>query len=129
MSNEITDRTLFKAAIAVFVVVLAGYIATLSPTVTFWDAGEFLAAAKILGVPHPPGTPMFVMLANVWGTWFPLGGFAYRVNFMSGIFSAAAASLMFLVVANALRSRRKSDPDAADPVFVVGGAAAAARPF
>jgi hypothetical protein len=126
MSNEITDRTLFRAAIAVFVVVLVGYIATLSPTVTFWDAGEFLAAAKILGVPHPPGTPAFVMLANVWGTWFPLGGFAYRVNFMSAIFSAAAASFMFLVVANALRSRRKSDPAAADPVFVVGGAAAAA---
>ncbi len=119
-------RTLFRPAMVVFVVVLAGYVWTLSPTVTFWDAGEFLAAAKILGVPHPPGTPAFVMLANVWGTWFPLGSFAYRVNFMSAVFSAAAASLMFLVVANALRRRWTTDADATNPVFVIGGAAAAA---
>jgi hypothetical protein len=125
-TTSVTDQTLFRSAIVVFVVVWIGYVWTLSPTVTFWDAGEFLAAAKILGVPHPPGTPAFVMLANVWGTWFPFGGFAYRVNFMSAVFSAAAASFMFLVVANALRRHAKSDADAADPVFVVGGAVAAA---
>ena len=119
-------RALFRPAMVVFVVVLAGYVWTLSPTLTFWDAGEFLAAAKILGVPHPPGTPAFVMLANVWGTWFPLGSFAYRVNFMSALFSAAAASFMFLVVANALRRRWTTDADATNPVFVIGGAAAAA---
>ena len=129
MSNESKTTRLNKdnkAAMVVFVVVLAGYVWTLSPTVTFWDAGEFLAAAKILGVPHPPGTPAFVMIANVWGTWFPLGSFAYRVNFMSAVFSAAAASFMFLVVANALRRRWTTDADATNPVFVIGGAAAAA---
>ncbi len=119
------DRLMFRTAIGVSVVILIGYVWTLSPTVTFWDAGEFLAAAKILGVPHPPGTPAFVLMANVWGSWFPVGNFAYRVNFMSAVFSAAASSLMFLVVANALRRRWKTDSDAANPVFVLGGAASA----
>ncbi len=119
------DRLMFRTAIGVSVVILIGYVWTLSPTVTFWDAGEFLAAAKILGVPHPPGTPAFVLMANVWGSWFPVGNFAYRVNFMSAVFSAAASSLMFLVVASALRRRWKTDSDAANPVFVLGGAASA----
>ncbi|MCH7716124.1 MAG: DUF2723 domain-containing protein [Gemmatimonadetes bacterium] len=116
----------YRAALVVFFVVLAGYVWTLAPTVTFWDAGEFLAASKILGVPHPPGTPAYVMMTNVWGTWFPFGSFAYRVNLLTALFSATAAAFMFLVVQHALRRPGSDDADANDPVFVLGGAAAAA---
>ncbi len=63
----------FAWALAVFVAVLAGYVATLAPTVTFWDAGEYLAASKVLGVPHPPGSPAWVFLSHAWATFFPFG--------------------------------------------------------
>lgn len=70
---------------------------TLAPTVTLWDAGEFITAAHVLGIPHPPGTPLFVMLGNVWGKVVAFGGYAWRLNLMSAMFSAAGAGCLFLV--------------------------------
>ena len=52
-------------ALAVFLVPLAVYIKTLSPTVVFWDVGEFCAAAFSLQVPHPPGAPRFFLFARI----------------------------------------------------------------
>ncbi len=125
-SDPTSGRTPKRAAIVVFFVVFAGYVWTLAPAVTFWDAGEFLAAAKILGIPHPPGTPVFVFLANVWAKLVPIGEFALRVNLMTAVFSSATAALMFLVVFHGLRGVAQTERDVADPVFVYGGAGAAA---
>ena len=61
---------------------------------TFWDAGEFIAAARTLGIPHPPGTPLFVLIAHVWALLVPVGEYAYRTNLLSACCSAAAAALL-----------------------------------
>ncbi|NIM50173.1 MAG: DUF2723 domain-containing protein [Gemmatimonadales bacterium] len=124
-----SSRPPYRAALGVFAVVLAGYLWTLAPTVTFWDAGEFIATAKILGIPHPPGTPLFVLMCNVWGSLVPIGEFAYRTNLMTAIFSAAAAALLFLLVVQALRgwaARGETGDGNVDTVFTVGGGVAAA---
>jgi hypothetical protein len=93
----------YRAAGAVALAVLAGYVLTLAPTVTFWDAGEFIAASRTLGIPHPPGTPLFVMIAHVWGLLAPVGEYAARTNLLSALFSAAGAGGFFLVVHESLR--------------------------
>jgi hypothetical protein len=122
------DQPPYLAALGVFAVVLAGYVLTLAPTVTFWDAGEFIATARILGIPHPPGTPLFVLLGNVFGTLVPIGEFAWRTNLMTAVFSAGAAACLFLVVVQALRGWRREGGRAGgreDALYVFGGAVAA----
>ena len=91
-------RPPYRAALAVSLVVLLGYLVSLAPSVTFWDAGEFVASMKILGIPHPPGTPLFVMMGHVWGMIFPVGEFAFRTNLLSALCSSAGAGCWFLVL-------------------------------
>jgi hypothetical protein len=98
--------------------VLIGYVITLAPTVTLWDAGEFITAAKVLGVPHPPGTPLFVLLGNVWAGIVRVGGYAWRLNLMSACFSAAGAGCLFLVAHRLLAGEARW--------LRIGGGAAAA---
>src|SRR6185437_12851012 len=84
-------------ALGVVVGTLVLYILTLAPTTQFWDTSEYIAAAKVLGIPHPPGNPLFTMMAHVWG-FFPLmAGYAARINLFAGVTSAVAAGCWFLV--------------------------------
>lgn len=50
---------------AVFLVAAYTYIATIEPTASFWDCGEFIATAYKLEVGHPPGAPLFMILAGM----------------------------------------------------------------
>lgn len=119
--RPVERRTALRWACGVFIVVLAGYAWTLAPTVTFWDAGEFLAASRVLGVPHPPGTPVWIFLSHAWATLVPIGSYAFRVNLMTAVFSAAAAALLFLVVHAALSRAGGKDGG----LWASGGAAVA----
>ena len=56
------------AMIATVAVLLPLYLATAAPDLTFWDASEFMTAAHTFGIPHPPGTPLWVAAARVTGT-------------------------------------------------------------
>jgi hypothetical protein len=77
------------------------YIATLAPSVTFWDAGEFIAAARVLGIPHPPGTPLFVVMLNAWARAFSFLPFAQATNLFSAVCTAAALALAAWWIARA----------------------------
>src|SRR5204863_457208 len=80
--------------------------------------GDQIIAAKVLGIPHPPGTPLFVLLGNVWGGVVRLGSYAWRLNLMSACFSAAGAGCLFLVAQRLLAGEVRW--------LRTGGAAAAA---
>jgi len=122
-----SERPPYGAALLVTLVVLAGYVISLAPTVTFWDAGEFIASTRILGIPHPPGTPLFVLMGHVWATLLPIGAWAYRTNLMSASFSAVGAGAWFLVVHESLQGGKAAGRQGGkDWVRLLGAGAAAA---
>src|SRR6185437_10052366 len=90
------------AALAALVVFLI-YLATLAPTTAFWDTSEYIAAAKVLGIPHPPGNPLFVILAHTFGLLPLVADYAVRINLFAAVTSAAAAGFWFLVAERWLR--------------------------
>jgi len=90
-------------AFATFVLIFLIYVATLAPTTAFWDTSEYIAAARVLGIPHPPGNPLFVLLAHTFGL-LPLSeSYAVRINLFAAVTSAGAAGFWFLVAERWLR--------------------------
>ena len=75
------------------------YVLTLSPSTAMWDTSEYIATAHILGIPHPPGNPLFVVLGKVWSLLLAPTGLsvAVRLNLLAAATSAAAAGFYFLV--------------------------------
>src|SRR5262245_40420616 len=86
-------RAAALTALGVFIL----YVITLAPTTQFWDAAEYLTAAHALGIPHPPGSPLFVLLAHVWGMLPLAGDYGARINLFAALTSALSAGLWFLI--------------------------------
>lgn len=75
------------------------YVITLAPTTAFWDTSEYITTGHILGIPHPPGNPVFVFFARAWTLLLaPLPvSTAVKINMFSAANGAAAAAFWFLV--------------------------------
>jgi tetratricopeptide (TPR) repeat protein len=83
---------------------LGVYLYTLAPTVTLEDSGELAVAADYLGVPHPPGYPIWTLLAWFfqwifhWVTYYGHPNPAWSVGLMSAIFGALSCAILALLV-------------------------------
>jgi hypothetical protein len=97
------ERPPYGVAAVVTALVGAIYVVTIAPTTQFWDTAEYISSAKVLGIPHPPGNSLFVLLAHVWG-YLPLAAsYALRLNLFAATTSALASGLLFLVTERLLR--------------------------
>ena len=73
------------------------YLITLAPSTAMWDTSEYIAAAYVLGIPHPPGNPFFVLLGHVMSTAADRPAVAQRINIMAAACSAVSAGMWFLI--------------------------------
>ena len=99
MCQAICGRLRAGVLIGLFLFPFFVYLDTLAPSITWRhdgaDGGDLIAAAYTLGIPHPTGYPLYVLLARLF-TFLPWGDIAYRVNLMSAFFAAATIPLGYL---------------------------------
>jgi len=100
-SASSADRNGYKpsyipAAIAAALVFIL-YLLTLAPSVEMWDTGEYMAATKVLGLPHPPGNPFFMLLGHAFASLPIPVSYGARINIMAALASACSAGFWFLI--------------------------------
>ncbi|MFC1585354.1 DUF2723 domain-containing protein [Fibrobacterota bacterium] len=107
--------------IIICAIVTAGYLLTVARTVSLWDCGEFIACIHTLGIAHPPGSPLFMMLGKSWELMlFFIPHIAFRINLLSVFLSVAACLLLFEVVCG-FAERLKMNPSLIRPCGLMAG--------
>jgi hypothetical protein len=104
VSADLDYRPSYLAAGIASVLVLVLYLVTLAPSTAMWDTSEYIAAAYILGLPHPPGNPFFVLIGKFFSLLPIAGSIAARVNILAAVSSAVSAGMWFLITERVLVS-------------------------
>lgn len=95
----------------VFLISLIVLILTVQPSVSFWDCGEFIAASYYLQVPHPPGTPFFLLLGRIFAMIPFVENIGLRVNYISVLSSAAAILFLYLIAVKLIENYKGKKPE------------------
>ncbi|MGI9078270.1 MAG: glycosyltransferase family 117 protein, partial [Gemmatimonadaceae bacterium] len=100
---ELDYRPSYLAAAITGAAVLVLYLITLAPSTAMWDTSEYIASAFVLGNPHPPGNPLFVLIGRVFSVLpIPATNVAQRINILAAVTSAISAGMWFLVTERVL---------------------------
>ncbi|MFH1853653.1 MAG: DUF2723 domain-containing protein, partial [Candidatus Neomarinimicrobiota bacterium] len=105
------------------------YFSTMARTVSFWDCGEFIATSYSLGVPHPPGSPLYLLLGRIFAMLPVNSDIAFRVNLISPLISAIAVMLTYLITVKIIAHWRGEVQSPGDAIVAFGGALVGALAF
>lgn len=95
-----------------FLIALITYSLTVEPTVSFWDAGEYILTASKLQVGHPPGAPLFQMLGAFFSIFaFEPSQIGLLMNMMSAVSSAFTILFMFWTISLLLKKVVANDTE------------------
>ena len=98
MNKKTFNKWNWIVAVAVLVISAATYLSTIEPTASFWDCGEFIASSYKLEVGHPPGNPVFQLLARFFTIPVDAAHAAVAVNAMNAILSAVTVFLLYFTI-------------------------------
>jgi len=105
------------------------YFDTMAPTVSMWDCGEWIATAFTLGIPHPPGAPLYLLLGRFFSLIPFSSDIAFRVNLISPLVSALTVMFLYLIIVKVIAHWRKSINSSNDAIIAFGAAAIGALVF
>ncbi|MFH1862517.1 MAG: DUF2723 domain-containing protein [bacterium] len=124
-----TVRSLHRGiAVFLFIFTLIIYLSTIAQTLSFWDCGEFIACSVIMGVPHPPGSPLYLLIGHIFSL-LPFGDIGWRINLISALVSALSVMLLYATIVRLIRNYRGAEETLQDALIHYGGAAVGALTF
>ncbi len=95
---------------AVFAVAATTYLLTMEPSSSLWDCGEFIATSYKLEVGHPPGAPLFMILARIATIFAPSTYYVpHAVNALNCIASAFTILFLFWTITHLVRRLLKTE--------------------
>lgn len=107
VSTPVSARDRSRAAslpgMVLFVGLFGTYLMFLHADLSWGDGPELTTAAVILGIPHPPGYPLYTLLGKL-ASLVPLGSIPWRLNLLSALSMAAASTLVALAIQKTLRT-------------------------
>ena len=108
-----------------FLIALITYSLTVEPTVSYWDAGEYILTSAKLQVGHPPGAPLFQMLGAMFST-FAFGNgelIGLMLNMVSAVSSAFTILFMFWSISLLLQKMVENEKNSKSKTIAILGSA------
>ena len=114
---------------SILVITTIMYLLTVAPTLLFWDCGERITASYIMGTPHPPGAPFYLLLGRIF-TMIPFAeDIGLRVNLISSFASSISVLFLFLISVRLIRNWRGPAAEISDIYIIYGSSAIGALTF
>ncbi len=127
--QKTNQRIQWIVGAAVFLISFLVYYRTVAPTTSYWDCGEFIACSYILGVLHPPGAPLYLLIGRFL-TMIPfVKDIGLRVNMFSVFISATTVFLAYLIIVQLIRRWRGQAKTLEDRLILFMSAAFGAIAF
>ena len=132
MENKLFDKIKNITAVVILAISSFVYLSTIEPTASFWDCGEFIASSYKLEVGHPPGNPMFQLVARFFTIFTGPEHAAAAVNCCSAMCSAFTIFFLFLTIVHfgrILQQKRGRQLTLGNAIAVLGAGAAGAMAY
>ncbi len=110
LSTDKIDKVNLGLGIFVYAFSFIVFLMTVQRTVSFWDCGEFVACSASLGIPHPPGAPLWVLIGRIFSTLPLASDVGFRINLISVFTSAGAAMFGYFVIVKFVREWMGGNP-------------------
>ena len=125
--NERKITFIFGSSVLLISTVL--YLLTVAPTLLFWDCGEFITTSYIMGIPHPPGAPFYLMLGRIFSMIPFAEDIGLRVNLISAFSSSLTVLFLYLTSVILIKKWRGPVKDIYDVCIVHASSAIGALTF
>jgi len=103
--DKLSNRRNIVIGEAIFIVSLGVYLLTICPTIYWEDSAAFSAVHSVLGIPHSPGFPIYVILGKIFAL-FPIENLAFRSNLMSAFWGSLSLVILYFLMLEIFKKTR-----------------------